>query len=157
MTTTTQDRRAWRGRTWLLAAPLLACVPQAAHAEKLLPGFFTGGASVLYADASTGVLSLQLTHFAHTNCPCAGTNGHALVSRVGPLAIPGSATTSETAARTVATRTTTTADAEETSSSDESETTVVQKRPRQRVVVRIRFGYDESIPFIFESAPIRRF
>jgi hypothetical protein len=106
--------RAGQGRAWLLAASILACTAQAAHAEKMLPGYFTGNAFAAYADASTGVLSLELTHFAHANCPCAGTNGHPLTSRIGTLGIPGIIGTSLTVARAIADRTATDAQATET-------------------------------------------
>jgi hypothetical protein len=103
------------GRAWLVAAPLLAFTSHAAHAAKLLPGYFTGNATAAYADASTGVLSLELTHFAHANCPCAGTKGHPIFSRIGPLGIPGLLETTLTAAKAIADRTATDAEATETS------------------------------------------
>jgi hypothetical protein len=100
-------------RAWLLAAPILGFSAHAAQAAKLLPGYFTGNASAAAADISTGVLSLQLTHLAQTYCPCAGTNGHTVAYRVGPVSIPGLVTTSVTIAKSLAVRTDTTADATE--------------------------------------------
>jgi hypothetical protein len=115
METMTNHRLAWRGRAGLFAASLLVCTAHSAQAAKLLPGYFTGNAFATYADISTGVLSLELTHFAHANCPCAGTNGHAVVSRVGPLGVPGLVGTNLTVARVIANRTATDAQATESS------------------------------------------
>ena len=66
--------RAPSARAWLLAMPVLASIaPAAAAAPTYLPGVFNGAATAAAADVSTGVLSLQLTHLAQGNCPCAGT------------------------------------------------------------------------------------
>jgi hypothetical protein len=116
MTHSPSAGRPHRTRAWLLAVPVLASIAPAAYAAPtFLPGVFNGSATAAAADVSTGVLSLQLTHLAQGNCPCAGTNGHAVLDRVGPVNIPGLVNTSLTIARSIGTRTATTANANEIS------------------------------------------
>jgi hypothetical protein len=96
--------RAPRVCAWLIGLPLISFAASAAHATELLPGYFTGDAEAAGADVSAGVLGLQLTHLATTACPCAGTNGHAVVTRVGPVKVPGVIATSLTDARSLGIR-----------------------------------------------------
>ena len=80
---------------------LLGAVPASAAD---LPGYFNGGANAAAADASVGPLAAQLTHLAGQGCPCAGSGGKILRSRVGPVAIPGLLSTAATKSQSVSDR-----------------------------------------------------
>lgn len=99
-----------------LAAVLMASAAPVAARAADLPGYFVGGASSLIADPAIGPLSLQLMRLAGQGCPCAGSNGRTLVSRVGPVSITGLLSVGASASTSTSQRGTTQSTEEQTAS-----------------------------------------